>query len=75
MKQLKSQEVQTSTCLWNQHPLGKAEVGLFSEMSLTIYLNLFPPTETLFVCDWVDVVEEGKCVSFIPFKNKRGIKA
>lgn len=40
-------------------------------MSPTIYLNLFPPTETLFVCEWVDAAEEGKCASFIPFRNKR----
>lgn len=40
-------------------------------MSLTIYLNLFP----LFVCQWIDVVEEGKRESFIPLGNKRGTKA
>ena len=57
------------------HPLDKAALGPFSEMSLTIHLNLSPPTETLFVYEGIDVEGKGKCASFISFKNKRRTKA
>jgi len=50
-------------------------LGLFSEIKVTNNIpNLFPPTETLFVYRWVDVVEEGNGHHLYLSRTKEGPK-